>query len=85
MNTCLQEGDEPYLGRVPWFLIYDMLRTQCLSPMDEGFYIRHAVAGVHANLIKSLILERKKHKQAKNEPFPPTPLEIDLELHYRNS
>jgi hypothetical protein len=84
MNTYLQEGDEPYLGWVPWFPIYDMLRTQCLGPMDEGFCVRHAVAGVHANLMKSLIPERKTQR-GKDEPFPPTPLEIDLELHYRNS
>jgi hypothetical protein len=65
MKTYLQEGDEPYAGRVSWFLIYDMLRTQCLSPMDEGFDIRHAVAGVHANLMKSLILERKTQRGEK--------------------
>ena len=33
MNTFLQEGDEPYLGRVPWFLSYDMLRVRLEIPV----------------------------------------------------
>jgi hypothetical protein len=50
------------------------------------FYLRHADCGCsHHHENSQSISKEYKHNQVKNEPFPPTPLEINLELHFGNS